>query len=629
MTYSTALAKHLSIVWLLLLLGCQYEPDGEFFKDIDDSRVSRPSIQLKDALGVIPLNEKTSFSYDIVTSRAHFRTEVFFDGKTIDYTDKDYGDRYFILDPQDYGEGQYSLRIVTAVGSGTGSLADKVDAEYIQSERTWEVIIERPEPVNIKTVSIDSGSIRLEWEAYQPLKIEKFLFYEIVDYYEGYGRSEVLMKIEDPTVTSAYDSAFILGERNYRIRVVTEHHSIYGETYEYSLTEDIGLRTHLEGDSLKVRWNQPALYSNVNKYEVSVDRSVFHDRNHQNTITTAADRRYASFHLPDGILFGEKANVKLTLHSSYGQQTTFEKDTLVGKKIKLDGDLFFSPYTDTYYIASRSSGGNYSNSRYLDRSFDTNLNPIDDGTSHSSRYVANYPPRYCLSPDGKVMYAIDYSVSELAPYTLEETRTYDAREIFRQEGFGYIGRVSVSNNHILLANVSGESFVVDMKDTSLLMSFPASVTMDVPSDGEFLLAADTLYKRTGQDYTFVSVIDGIQSNESKFSNNEEHHLITAESATIKVYDCQSLSFIQTLSLPSEIDYLSVDSYSKLIGGYEKGGNIYYVVDMETTSVESIRVSSTLYGYSPPYFILNSNLFANMRGDAFTMSGFYLDLTENE
>ena len=135
MTYSTALAKHLSIVWLLLLLGCQYEPDGEFFKDIDDSRVSRPSIQLKDALGVISLNEKTSFSYDTVTSRAHFRTEVFFDGKTIDYTDKDYGDGYFILDPKDYEEGQYVLRIVTAVGSGTGSLADKVDAEYIQSRK--------------------------------------------------------------------------------------------------------------------------------------------------------------------------------------------------------------------------------------------------------------------------------------------------------------------------------------------------------------------------------------------------------------------------------------------------------------------------------------------------------------
>ena len=476
-------------------------------------------------------------------------------------------------------------------------------------ERTWEVIIERPKPVNIKTVSIDSGSIRLEWEAYQPLKIEKFLFYEIVDYYEGYGRNEVIMKIEDPTVTSAYDSAFILGERNYRIRVVTEHHSIYGETYEYSLTEDIVLRTHLEGDSLKVRWNQPMLYNNVSEYRVSINQNF----------TTTADRRNASFYFPDGILFGEKINVRLTASNHHRAQFVAWKDTLIGKEVKLGDELFFSPYTDSYY---RAYYNKYNFEDILDNNLDANFTEQDKQT-HASTYGS-----YCVSPNGKNVFSFDvlrlnsytfksgvYEVTELNPVNLEEVDVYNKQELSKLNST--IGSVSASNDYTLAVTSSYDgSLVYNMKDTTQIISFASSIRMTLSPDGNFLLAADTLYRREEREYVSVSILDSIRFAHVRFDNRQPHHLIIAKASTISSYDCQTLAYVNSISLPEEVDYFSIDPHTGLVGGRKRSDANYYVANLEKSMIDNIKV---VPAYSNVYFLLNGSLFSK--------GGFQLKLTE--
>ena len=612
MTYSTALAKHLSIVWLLLLLGCQYEPDGEFFKDIDDSRVSRPSIQLKDALGVIPLNEKTSFSYDIVTSRAHFRTEVFFDGKTIDYTDKDYGDGYFTLDPKDYREGQYSLRIVTAVGSGTGSLADKVDAEYIQSERTWEVVIERPEPVNIKTVSIDSGSIRLEWEAYRPLQLEKFSHYEIS--YDGvYG--ETIAIVTDPNVTVIYDSSFFSGQRSYQVNVRTENHVAYGEKFSYSFPHppyEPNLEAELSNDTLKMRWDRPILYNNIKQFEVSFCCG-------QAGTSIYAEVNDTAFQAPIAMKFGREAPAVLSVRGHFKQH---EQALFIGIPLEMDetydgGDnVLFSPHTQSYYTFGQ--GGYNGNDSRLKKRYDIQLAEQSEYPSHESLSRRTH---YQVSPNGKFLYGYNSSgVIRLDPISLKEIQSYDIKALFDTN---YVGGISmtVSNNHLIaVKSFKGGAVLVDMESNLKLKKFTTTKSLKLSPDGEFLLAADTLYQRSGAGYVSVSILDGASLANTGFNRIHPHKLIIARSSTVKVYNCQTLSYASNVELPDKIDFFSIDPHTNMVGGYHLRGDKYYVVNLEDESVKSINIfSNSYYDYDQNYFLLNGNLFSK--------EGFYLKLIE--
>ena len=619
MTCSTALAKHLSIVWLLLLLGCQYEPDGEFFKDIDDSRVSRPSIQLKDALGVIPLNEKTSFSYDIVTSRAHFRTEVFFDGKTIDYTDKDYGDGYFILDPKDYEEGQYSLRIVTAVGSGTGSLADKVDAEYIQSERTWEVIIERPEPVNVKSVSIDSGSIRLEWEAYRPLQLEKFSHYEIS--YDGvYGG--ILARITDPNTTVTYDTLFFSGHRSYQVNVRTENHVARGEEFSYSYPHppyEPNLEAELSSDTLKMHWNRPTLYNNIKQFEVS-----FCCGEGENYIRAHTDDTH--FVAPVSMKFGQAALASLTVRSNYSDHFRFYENKYYGKELfigdsaDLGNSLLFSTATQSYYSST------YKNNSYGGRLFSKRYNAdLTEQDRDTFRQFWSYNTKHAMSYDGKIAYEYDVfndNITELNVSTLEEAATYSAQELFGSNDATGASNVFIANNHVVaLTSYKQRSFVFDMENATLLKEFAAPEKLLLSPSGEFLMAADTLYQRSGSDYVPISVLDGARSAYIGFSSVLPNHLVIGQSSTIKVYDCQTATLVSSLDLPTEVDYFSIDPFTTLVGGYKHNTEKYYVTDLMNESVKTVDIFANYHDsrFDYNYFLLNGNLFSK--------EGFYLKLIE--
>ena len=602
-----------SLLWLVLLLaGCQYEPDGEFFKEVDANKVAAPSIGLEDAYSTISLNEKTWFNYNVATSRKHLQTEVFFDGEQLSYNDYR-SDGSFRLDPLDYEEGEYTLTIRTVTGSGTGSLADKLDAEYIQSERTWNVIIERPKPVDVKRVFIDSGSIRLEWEAYKPLKLEKFLYYE-VSYDEHYGG--VVARVENPDITSAYDKSFLFGSRNYQVVVVTEHHTARGNSFEYTLLSDIVLEVHELDDTLKVQWNQSVLHNNIDEYEVSTCCNAT-SYSRKNVITVDNRLNQVSFYGPDNVKFGGKSEVELRVINSHNQNHAASKDLSVGKKIEFDQELLYSPYAATYYNAFYRSGSGYNGSSgSLDGKFDANFVQKNTSASHYSRYLTHSPPKYIISPDGKIMYSIGFKVAQLDPYTLKEIRSYDTKEITKRSGYSSLGKISVSNDYTLVISGS-RPMAIDMRDTTQLLRFDSFARLTLSPDGQFLLAADTLFQRSGQDYVSIAVLDKVQSAQVGFSSLHPHQLIIAEKHFIRTYDCQTLSFSDDFSLPESPEnsyYFSIDPFSGLIGAYSQRGEYYYVVDLEKKSVEKIAISSH---YN--YFLLNGYLFSS--------EGFYLNFAE--
>lgn len=596
-------------------MGCQYEPDGEFFKEVDANRVSQPSIRLENTHGVISLNKRTGFSYNIVTPPSHFRTEVFFDGEMIDYTEGDYADGYFNLDPRDYEEGQYVLTIVTTVGSGTGSLADKIGAEHIQSERTWEVIIERPKPVKIKNVFIDSGSIRLEWEAYQSLKQEKFLRYEIV---YGGRPDKVLATVEDQNVTFFYDSTFFSGYRNYRVNIRTEHHTAYGEVFLYSYPHppyEPNLQADLSDDSLKMRWEQPILYNNVKQFEVSFccGKTGMISTRVNNTSFAAAVSPSFGYATPASL----RARKGYNDHFRFYEHEYYSTELFVGDSVDVGYNLRFGPTTQSYYGIYESNRYHY---RFLSKRYDAK---IAEQTQYPSLEFWHYTNQYAMSYNGATIYEYDAynnEITEIDPATLKELQTYDANELFKSSDATTVRNVSIADDHTMALTHQEQSFVFDMKSATLLKEFATPEKLLLSPDGEFLLAADTLYRRSGSDYVSVSVLDSVGLANTDFNSIHPNKLIITQSSTIKVYDCQILSYVSNVELADNIDFFSIDAHTNTVGGYRLQGDKYYVVNLEDGSIKTIDIfPNRYYDYHQNYFLLNGNLFSK--------EGFYLKLTK--
>lgn len=633
MLFRNILIFLLAICTGLILYGCRYEPDGEFFEEVDDRRVSLPGIHLDEVNGIIALNERTHFSYKVATSQQLIETKVFFGDQEIEDSHSQYNSS-FTLDPKNYEEGRYSLKVVTATGSGTGSLADKLEAEYVQAEETWTVIIERPKPVNITTVIIDSGSIRLEWEAYKPLEFEAFSHYEIA--YDGhYGG--ILATIEDPTITSFYDSTFFYGTREYQVNVRTEHHTADGEgmLYEYPHSAyQPNLQAELTNDTLAVRWGLPVLYSNIGTFQVSFccdgDQHI------------SAEVNGTSFITPFKMNFGDARSVSLRVRRGYNnhfrsyEYSYYDSEELFsGEKINVRSNILFSPATQFYYSIYQED--RYSN-RILRKQFTAELVEQTPGVSRQS----NSHFQFAMSYDGQIAYEYspaDGKIMQIDPVTLEDIETYNAKELFRWDDETGVTNVSIADNNVVAFSsykdrpplygygnndfppIYDQSFVLNMEDTSILKEFATPEPLILSPNGEFLVAADTLYQRSGSSYVSVAVLDGTRRAYRSFKRTNPNYFIIAESSTVKVYDCDKLDFISSTPFPTQVFYFSIDPFTNLVGAFKHESEKYYVLDVADGSIETIDIFATPNDsyYNQNYFLRNGILFSER--------GFYLKLTE--
>ena len=604
MTRYTTIVRYKVAAWLVLLFaGCQYEPDGEFFNEIGINKIEIPVIRLRNNSDSVSLIEETGFSYSINTSREHVQTEVYFDSQRIDFEKGNANNQgYFTIDPHDYEEGEHELTIKTITGSGTGSLIDKLNAEHIESEKTWSVIIERLKPVNITNVSVHDGSILVEWETYQPLILEKFSHYEI-SYREGYDK--VVLNVKNPDVTSVYDTSFTSGVRVYQINVVTEHHTIPGETFRFyrpnAYHARVNFQISLSNDTLKMYWNRPELYRNINSFRVRYccdSRGDF--------VTASVED--TSFQTIANMRFGIDKHARLIYDDNYGiSDELSNQNVFVGNKLDQGGQLFFNPVAQSYYQFVRKEG--------LSQRYDADLIGREQYPSHKN---SSYYSRYQMSFNGEFAYELTTSaITRLDPANLAELQSYDTKALLGLAETVDISGAFVSNNNVMTIVLrNNRSFVFDMNDTTLLKEFATAGELTLSPNGIFLIAADTLYQRDGQGYIPTSVIEDISNSPKSFSNIQPYHLILGKQSAIKVYDCQILSYVNSIALPNDIDFVSVDPYRNLVGGYKARNGTFHLVDLDD---ESVRVTDIFATQSRTYFLLNGILFSK--------NGFYLKLAK--
>lgn len=129
-------------VTCLLLSSCIYSSDEMFWVEVDTDTLPHIGITTNlNPTDTFEIQDTILFKYEIVIDTGYiFFSQLFFNDGFIHYSEH-MADSLFV-DPVDtLSIGSYELYMEVFYKSSTGSLADRIDAEFLILDTTWQLNI--------------------------------------------------------------------------------------------------------------------------------------------------------------------------------------------------------------------------------------------------------------------------------------------------------------------------------------------------------------------------------------------------------------------------------------------------------------------------------------------------------
>lgn len=165
---SPSIEKIFSIFVLVLLASCIYEPI-DIYENPVNNHPTEPQINILE----LNVNADTLWVYGNQNLIYHFKStneeqrilglDIYIDGVIRDSVLSDNG--VFNILQSSLSEGIHKMTILLYVKSGTGSIADRLEAEALLLSKEWVVIADySPKKVSH---SIENGYLKLHWDSYK------------------------------------------------------------------------------------------------------------------------------------------------------------------------------------------------------------------------------------------------------------------------------------------------------------------------------------------------------------------------------------------------------------------------------------------------------------------------------
>lgn len=303
----------LSIFLLLpLLLSCEFESDKEFFRTIDEPGEIFVGIDLS---GVRPgdpiyIYDDTKLYYTLSTSGKKLLTnEVVINGSTKYMTS---GEHFTIFKDDLNKTGENTLKFTFKLKTGSGSLADIMDAEFYEGEFVFKLIrVDNVPELIISDGITDEGYFKLKWAkpSFEQLEVEG---YEI-SFKNFKGENKVVNL--DGSATEFVDEDYVAGYRAYSVKMkfadgkIGDKTSYYNMSYSPITSDDISFEFE-DLEYTKIIWKQ-------NKYRCKY--FILHNRNDKAVGT-------ASFETPQALLqapvFPEESGFYTVIVAPYSFEET-------------------------------------------------------------------------------------------------------------------------------------------------------------------------------------------------------------------------------------------------------------------------------------------------------------------
>jgi hypothetical protein len=564
------MGKALAYILLLsLFFCCDYEPEGEYFKNVPSPDPNEISLELTTSTNdTLFLFERTIVGYKSLLGDGKFKgISVYLDDNLI-YSTGLPEVTYFVVEAAYIEDGIYNLRIELKSSSGSGSLADVMGQEDLHLEKNWTVVIEkkRPDPVPILSIREIDGTLKIEWErfenfTFQRYVITKYCFDPLYNTYIICWAAEV----QDQNATSLSDSTYIGGKAKYAVRVKAANQESDVSEKEFDSPYNLEFAYEwLDNKNMKLSWRKSTFHQNFSYYQIAFTAS---NDNRSFKIENVSD---TTLILDAGLKFPGTKTLVLEAHpreiNSYNRDYVYQHlDISQGTPFPLfyENTLTFNVALQKYF-SMRKSGD-----KFL-------LVRIDGTTNEEEQSILAGDGKYTLSENGLYLYYSDYDhLYQLDPLDFSLINSFDLAEL---NGSGnYIWEYNVSDDNMLSATNFTGTFVVNMNNFSIVQQFPYDFQTKISPDGNFLVMHGKVLLLAGQQYSQTGGFTFTGTPKTAFNGNKE--LILYYTGTIKIIDLATQSIAR--SNISEASYCSFDPVTGLIGGFSddvSSQNKFYLFD---------------------------------------------------
>ena len=249
----------LFLIFVAGLSSCEFESD-----DLNYVHVEKPEDQIQlgiDLAGVNPteliyIYNQTYFTYSLFTdNRVILARQFYLDGVPIETDQYAEGVHLNIPDNQ-----IHDLKLVIALRSGTGSLADKEMYEMYTGEFTFKIKAipyYNDVSLNISQTTDANNNLKLEWDKPSDFEVDT---YRIYNGYSTHG--ELLATITDQNKTYFVDPDYAYGYKSYTIvanvknsfDIIVENHFYVSYT---AMTENHFDINRIALNTTSLKWNNP------------------------------------------------------------------------------------------------------------------------------------------------------------------------------------------------------------------------------------------------------------------------------------------------------------------------------------------------------------------------------------
>ena len=434
--------------FLLGLSGCEYEPDAINFKHVDSTRINTMQIDLSQTGDTIVVGTLTEVAFTLTFPKdVKVQVAAFVGGKKIYQGIQ--ATSGFDINPYDFENGFYPLTFEILAGSGTNSLADRLDLEHALFRYQGKIVqIERspPQKTNILSVVRQSDGLRITWPKYPKKNLKKFVLRKMVTPlvrgYSEFGEYH----FTDINQTSFVDQEFLGGNAHYTLEVVTmTDESAFSDEYRFRGERSVIKSFRTQGiGKVEVSWTKSQYPLAFGSYHLLEDYGYgtgdyFTSSNLNDTVATITD-----------FPFGKPVNGELrTQPVNYypfmaqdGRYSTFG-EIYLGDKIPSDIKVLNLKSADRlYYIARVMFMSCATRIQNLTIAWPLSLNV----SGYNSNTAA------ALSPNGQYLYVSSgRELIRLDPTNLDEISSHSLIDIFNEDVYPFT--IAVSNDHRLIVDV--------------------------------------------------------------------------------------------------------------------------------------------------------------------------------
>lgn len=579
------------------LLGSCYFPNDSYVNPaIRPPGVVQAGLDIENLSDPYSLVYPTTFAFNVITGGKRIMiVEVLKDGNPWIQSSRESVN--FDLDPAEYSDGTHEILIKVRLSSGSGSVAELLQAEYYEFEKAFTFTVDKspPQPVSGITIAMEDGKLVLRWD-----KPDHNHFEYVIHRTYWYGEnsaSQKFIRIKDPSTTEYVDDGFTGGNIIYSISLESPSFSVGSVDADFKLQPVVINATMNDDNVVRISWAQPYYFGDSIYVAVT--------RGDQRTQFPAQAGEMAV----DTLILGDQIPVSFKIIREGYEPEGYQKDFTFrpGLPIKAFDDIHLLPSNKLILTKVIPEDRRTRIYRY-----DASSMLIEDSLT-----LEKPSSGLLVSADGNLTYVLHYENLERSEVLLikfnplnfsEPTSTislppsYDGNYLITTKNF------SLSNGNILLfedARFNGPRVIqVDLNSNSVIWSRSNVDNPVLSPDGSTLVVRDggsgQVWKKDQSNWVLSA---NVPAGNFYFTSGTTQMLIVSTPSFTGIYDPNDTSGGSVLQ-PLRTSAAAVTGYDRitnnLISEEITADHISVIKVLNTDLIEKFAIRANVFHNYPDY-----------------------------